>query len=170
MRSVLILAGVLTGLGVAMAHLADRMSASTPALASASAETRFDAMQSGSRIVSIAPDRRGHFQAEGRVDGRRLAFMIDTGASVVALTESAAADIGIRPRPADFTVNVATANGTVKGARARLNRVEIGDLVVQDVEALVLPDAALSENLLGLSYLSKLRRFAYAGGRMVLEQ
>ena len=41
---------------------------------------------------------------------------------------------------------------------------------MRDVEAMVLPDKALSENLLGLSYLSRLRRFEYAGGKLVLEQ
>jgi aspartyl protease family protein len=42
--------------------------------------------------------------------------------------------------------------------------------VVRDVEAMVLPDEALSENLLGLSFLSKLKRFEFAGGRLLLEQ
>jgi aspartyl protease family protein len=48
--------------------------------------------------------------------------------------------------------------------------VELGGLIVRDVDAMVLPDEALSENLLGLSFLSKLKRFEYAGGKMVLEQ
>jgi aspartyl protease family protein len=48
--------------------------------------------------------------------------------------------------------------------------VQLGELTVRDVDALVLPDEALSENLLGLSFLSKLKRFAYANGQMVLEQ
>ena len=48
--------------------------------------------------------------------------------------------------------------------------VEVGGLVVRDVDAMVLPDEALSENLLGLSFLSKLKRFEYANGMMVLEQ
>ena len=48
--------------------------------------------------------------------------------------------------------------------------IELGGLVVRDVDALVLPDAALSENLLGMSFLSKLKRFEVAGGKMVLEQ
>ena len=48
--------------------------------------------------------------------------------------------------------------------------VEIGDLVVRDVAALVLPDEALSENLLGLSFLSRLRHFEYSDGKLVLEQ
>ena len=58
----------------------------------------------------------------------------------------------------------------MKAARARIAMLDVGGLIVRDVDALVLPDEALSENLLGLSYLSKLKRFAYADGRMVLEQ
>jgi len=47
---------------------------------------------------------------------------------------------------------------------------DVGGLIVRDVEAMVLPDEALSENLLGLSFLSKLKRFEYANGRLVMEQ
>jgi len=113
---------------------------------------------------------RGHFVTEGRIDGQRVSFMVDTGASVIALNESSAARFGLRPVPNQYTATVSTANGTIKAAPARLDRVEIGGLVVRDVDAMVLPDEALSENLLGLSFLSKLRRFEYANGMMVLEQ
>jgi aspartyl protease family protein len=65
---------------------------------------------------------------------------------------------------------VTTANGTVKAARTRLAMLDIGGLIVRDVDAMVLPDQALSENLLGLSFLSKLKRFEYANGQLVLEQ
>jgi aspartyl protease family protein len=96
--------------------------------------------------------------------------MVDTGASVVALNESSAARFGLRPSRGDYRATVATANGTVKAAPTRLAMVEVGGLVVRDVDAMVLPDEALSENLLGLSFLSKLKRFEYANGKMVLEQ
>jgi aspartyl protease family protein len=65
---------------------------------------------------------------------------------------------------------VKTANGTVRAAPTRLDEVEVGDIVLRDVAALVLPDAALSDNLLGLSFLSRLRRFEYTDGKLVLEQ
>jgi len=58
----------------------------------------------------------------------------------------------------------------VRAAPVQLGMVEIEDLVAHDVDALVLPDRALSENLLGLSFLSRLRRFEYSGGKLVLEQ
>ena len=96
--------------------------------------------------------------------------MVDTGASVVALNEKSAAQFGLRPLPSQYNATVNTANGTLKAARTRIAMIELGGLVVRDVRALVVPDTALRENLLGLSFLTKLRRFEYAGGKLVLEQ
>ena len=96
--------------------------------------------------------------------------MVDTGATVIALTANDAARLGIHPAQREYVAEVKTANGTVHAAPTRLDRVEVGDLVVNDVAALVMPDGALSDNLLGLSFLSRLRRFEYSDGRLVLEQ
>jgi aspartyl protease family protein len=171
MRNLMILAAVLVGLGTYMAQMADKIS---PAPASASpspkkADTETVAQASG-RSLNIPPDARGHFQTDGRIEGQRISFMIDTGASLVALNEKSAARFGLRPSRSDYNAIVSTANGTIKAARTRLAMIDLGGLVVRDVDALVLPDEALSENLLGLSFLSKLKRFEYAGGKLVLEQ
>jgi aspartyl protease family protein len=122
------------------------------------------------RSVVVPRDGRGHFEVEARIDGRHLNFMVDTGATVIALTADDAARLGIRPAPREFVAEVRTANGTVRAAPARLDRVEVGDLVVHDVAALVMPEGALSDNLLGLSFLSRLRHFEYTDGKLVLEQ
>jgi aspartyl protease family protein len=122
------------------------------------------------RSVVVPRDGKGHFQVDGRVDGRQLSFMIDTGASVIALTAGDAARLGIHPAQREFVAEVRTANGTVRAAPVQLDMVEVGGLEVRDVAALVMPDEALSDNLLGLSFLSRLRRFEYSGGRLVLEQ
>ena len=172
MRNIMIFAAIMIGLGTFMAQMADKM---TPRPAAATPSVRLavtpDAMaDAGRRSLSIPRDARGHFLTEGRIDGQRIAFMVDTGASVIALNESSAARFGLRPTPGDYRATVSTANGTVKAAPTRLAMVEIGGLIVRDVDAMVLPDEALSENLLGLSFLSKLKRFEYANGKMVLEQ
>ena len=70
----------------------------------------------------------------------------------------------------DYTATVSTANGKIKAARAKLDRIEVGGITVYDVPALVLPDEALWKNLLGMAFLSRLKRYEYANGRMVLEQ
>jgi aspartyl protease family protein len=173
MRNIMIFAAVMICLGTFMAQLADKMT-TTPALANTAAPLKAAAVdtvgQAGLRSLSIPRDSRGHFLAEGRIDGQRIGFMVDTGASLIALNETSAARFGLRPSRGDYTAVVTTANGTIKAARTRLAMVDIGGLIVRDVDAMVLPDEALSENLLGLSFLSKLRRFEYANGQMVLEQ
>jgi aspartyl protease family protein len=123
-----------------------------------------------SRSVTVPRNAHGHFQVDGRVDGRRLTFMVDTGASVIALTASDAASLGIHPAEREFTVLVKTANGTVRAAPVELDRVEIADLTVHNVAAMVLPEGALSDNLLGMSFLSRLHRWEFADGKLVLEQ
>src|SRR5882757_2521511 len=168
MRSLMILAAFLVGAGTLMAQMADKMTPATPA--SAMTSVKSSAEQAGVRSISIPRDARGHFQTDGRIDGQRIDFMVDTGASVIALNEKSAARFGLRPTPSDYKMTVSTANGTIKAARTRLAMVDIGGLIVRDVDAMVLPDEALSENLLGLSFLSKLKRFEYANGKMVLEQ
>src|ERR1700676_3495344 len=169
MRNIMIFAAIMVGLGTFMAQIADKM---TPQAASAhvASKTVDTVGQSDGRSLSIPRDGRGHFLTEARIEGQRIGFMVDTGASVIALNETSAAQFGLRPSRGDYNATVSTANGTIKGARTRLAVVDVGGLIVRDVDAMVLPDEALSENLLGLSFLSKLKRFEYANGRMVLEQ
>lgn len=147
---------------------------STPAMArTETAPTRLAALsapQAGIRSLAIPRDARGHFQTEARIEGQRIGFMVDTGASVIALNEKSAARFGLRPSRGEYNATVTTANGTLKAARAKLPMVQVGEITVRDVDAMVLPDEALSENLLGLSFLSRLKRFEYSNGQMVLEQ
>ncbi len=121
------------------------------------------------RSMTVARGDDGHFSVAGDVDGCRMDFMIDTGASVIALRERDAARLGIHPAAREYTADVATANGHVRGAPVELNRVEVGPVTVRNVPALVLPDEALAQNLLGMSFLSKVR-WEHRNGRLVLEQ
>jgi aspartyl protease family protein len=120
--------------------------------------------------VVVPADAMGHFRVEGRINGQFIQFVVDTGASVVALTSEDAASLGIHPGSMDFRALVKTANGTVHAAPVQINMIEVGNLMVRDVAAMVLPDRALSDNLLGLSFLSRLRHFEYTDGKMILEQ
>lgn len=122
------------------------------------------------RKVRLAPDARGHFVADFRLNGRAVSAMVDTGASVVAINRTTARRIGIDLAPADFTGTVETANGRAKAAGVMIDRVEIGRIELRDVPAVVLDDRALSGTLIGMSLLSRLKRFQVEGGAMVLEQ
>jgi aspartyl protease family protein len=176
MRKIIIFAAILISAGLSMAQTASHMTP-TPAAATSNttvqrvaAPSRTTVAQSNSRSVSIPRGAGGHFLTDGRINGQRVDFMVDTGASVVALNERTAARFGLRPSPGEYNAIVTTANGTIKAARTRIAMVELGGLIVRDVDAMVLPDTALSENLLGLSFLSKLKRYEYSNGKMVLEQ
>ena len=143
----------------------DKPARSTPMVATVTSLPQ----TSGGRSTTLRSDGRGHFEAEARVDGRYLNVLVDTGASMIALRESSAARLGIFPTPRDYSVKIQTANGTGRAARVQLNRVEIGDVTVRDVEAFVVPDEALAVNLLGMSFLSRVK-WTHDRGRLVLEQ
>lgn len=176
MRTVLIVAVIMAASGSYMAKVAERLDFPLPAKTDSQSSKTMNAYaampeaSSGARRVSLRSDKSGHFRAEARVDGRDLDFLVDTGATVIALTQKDAERIGIRPFLSDYTTSVNTANGPAKAARARISRIDIGGVVVRDVDALVMPEGALQQNLLGMAYLSKLKRFEYSSGNLVLEQ
>ena len=97
-------------------------------------------------------------------------MMVDTGATVIALSAEDAAQAGIRPLRSDFRGRVATANGSIEVAPVRLGEVRLGGIVVRDVEAVVLPPGALRGSLLGMSFLRRLAAFEMGGGRLVLKE
>jgi aspartyl protease family protein len=86
----------------------------------------------GGRSFTVRRDNRGHFQVEVRIDGRRMDFLVDTGANVIAIPEREAARLGIHPARRDDTAQMRTANGTIYAAPTRLNTVEVGGLMTPD--------------------------------------
>jgi len=170
MRLVLLLSAALTGSGLVMAHVADKPDSASPAPQLARAQPQPAPAARGARMAQIPADRAGHFRVEGAVEGRRAEFLIDTGASIVALTARDAERLGVRTGPRDPHVTLQTANGKVSAQRVRLAYVDIGDVRVQDVDAVVLPDHALRQNLLGMSFLSRISRYEFRAGQLLLEQ
>lgn len=122
------------------------------------------------RKVTVDADARGHFSASFRLNGRQIDAMIDTGASVVAINLSTARRIGVQVGNADFVHDVSTANGTVKAAIANIDRLQIGRIEVENVQAMVLQDKALSGTLIGMSFLSRLARYQVEGGALLMVQ
>jgi aspartyl protease family protein len=123
---------------------------------------------SGHGPVALVANGNGHFSAEPAINGMRVAMMVDTGASLVVLSEEDASRAGIRPMPADYTAKMSTANGVTLGAPVLLREVRLGDIVVHDVKAVVLQRGRLSGSLLGMSFLSRLSGFEIAKDRLVL--
>ena len=169
MRSLIISLCIMAA-GVAYAsHHVDKLTKNGKAAAPAPVQPVTAAPADYGRTVTLHSDRRGHFQVDARVDGRSVEFLVDTGASVIALRESSAARLGIHPAVRDYTARASTANGVVKAAPVMLNRVEVSGITVRDVQAFVMPDEGLGTDLLGMSFLSRIK-WSHDRGRLVLEQ
>jgi aspartyl protease family protein len=122
------------------------------------------------RTVSIAAADYGHFLTEAEIDGRSVNVMVDTGASLVALTYEDAADLGIFVRPSDFTHVVQTANGPARVAPVTISSISIGDITVRDVPAVVSERGKSGRTLLGMSFLGRLSSVEMRGGTLVLQE
>lgn len=109
----------------------------------------------------------GHFYASAHVEGVPVRMMVDTGASVIALTGSDAAAIGIQWDDEQVRHIGQGANGAVYGVNTRLDEVEIGGITRRNVSAVVIPQG-LGVSLLGQSYLSQIGAVEIADDRMVM--
>jgi aspartyl protease family protein len=119
--------------------------------------------QAGERAVKIRRRGDGHFIASVTVNGNSVAMLVDTGASTVVLRQTDAQLLGVDTRRLRYTVPVQTANGLAYAAHARLREVAVGSIVLSNVDALVAQPGALKESLLGMSFLSRLRSYEFAG-------
>jgi len=122
-----------------------------------------------SGVVKLSAERNGHFLAQGKVDGTFVEFVIDTGATLVALSRLDAQRIGIDVNALRFDYTVRTANGEVPTALVELRSVSIGDITVKNVQANII-DEGLDQSLLGMSFLGRLRSFEIEQSRLILRQ
>lgn len=126
--------------------------------------------QSMARQIALDAGPQGHFISTARINGQRVEIMVDTGASVVALNDQTARRLGISPPSSAYNLSLRTANGVVKSAPVTLSEIRLGDVTVRNVSGTVVPDDALSINLLGMSFLRRLSGFEVDNGELVLTQ
>jgi aspartyl protease family protein len=134
------------------------------------AATAKPARKGGGDIMYVARGSNGHFGVDGVIGGRRVSFLVDTGASIVALTAEDAARLNITPSMYGRALRIQTANGVIAAKRVRLAAIQVGPLEVQDIEAVVMPRGRLAKSLLGMTFLSRLRRYEFRSGQLVMEQ
>ncbi|MFP3547065.1 TIGR02281 family clan AA aspartic protease [Rhizobium sp. SIMBA_035] len=111
--------------------------------------------EGGSEII-LHKLLNGHFEADVAVNGQTIQMLVDTGASMVALSHADAERIGIIPENLDYSMTVMTANGRARAAPVTLDRVAIGPIVRTGVAASVAEDGKLDQSLLGMSFLETL--------------
>lgn len=119
-------------------------------------------------VVELKAGSNGHYQTEAEVNGRAIHVLVDTGATMVALTYEDAENAGLFLRSSDFTHTVSTANGTARVAPVMLDRISIGDITVRNVQGVVTEQGKLQTTLLGMSFLSRLARVDMRSGTLML--
>jgi aspartyl protease family protein len=137
-----------------------------PSTTAPAAMPQVAAITPGSTVLDA--DGRGHFIGNFRINGKPVTGLVDTGASLVAINESTARKLGFGGNSLDFRYTASTANGKTEAAHVVLDRIEIGNVRVRDVDAFVLRDASLSDTLVGMSFLTKLKSYQVKGGSLTL--
>jgi aspartyl protease family protein len=125
--------------------------------------------KSGS-ITELRLARDGHYHADAEINGRSIQVMVDTGATMVALTFEDAERAGIYVKDSDFTHRVSTANGPGRVAPVTIGRITIGEITVRNVQGAVVEAGKLTKTLLGMSFLGRLSRTEMRSGVLLLEE
>ncbi len=119
----------------------------------------------GEMVLDRAAD--GHFYAGVRIETRDVRMLVDTGASMIALTGDDARDAGLYWDPNELAPVARGASGVVMGVPIRLSEVAVGDFVARDVEAVIVPEG-LGVSLLGQTFLSQVENVAISGDTLTL--
>ncbi len=109
----------------------------------------------------------GHYWITARLNGTRMRLMVDTGATVTALSSDVAEAAGITPDPLRPDAMVETANGTVTAAPARIDELRFGSIAARDLDAIVMPGQG-GPNVLGMNFLTRLKGWRVEEGLLIL--
>ncbi|MFO7705849.1 MAG: TIGR02281 family clan AA aspartic protease [Halopseudomonas sp.] len=128
---------------------------------------RPESMQSADAVeVRLLSNRQGHYLLNGQINGQDVTFLLDTGATFVAIPASVAQRLQL-PQGRRFQVN--TANGTADSFATTIERLQLGDIELRDVAAGIVPGMGGADILLGMSALQQLE-FSQQGGELILRQ
>ncbi len=122
------------------------------------------------RKITIPSNTYGHYHVHARINGYNTSLLADTGATLVALTHETAEQLGINPSSLRFNHVTRTANGIARVAHVTLDRIEVGDISVENVRAFIAEPGKLSVNLLGMSFIGKLQHVELKNGNLILTQ
>ncbi len=120
----------------------------------------------GEVMAIRAGDR--HFHVDAEVNGRPVSFLVDTGASVVAIDPAVAERLGIDPDTLSYSSRIQTANGVARAAPVTLDTLRIGSIERRNVRAVVTDGPGIGTSLLGMSFLGTLGSFEFRGDRLIL--
>lgn len=156
----------------ARARKAEAMSRNQQSAAARTEATRTDGNRQRAQygnIVELKVSRDGHYYANAELNGRSVGVLVDTGATMVALTYEDAQRAGISLSNSDFSGRAQTANGIARFAPVTIDQITIGNVTVRNVRGSVAEPGRMNVTLLGMSFLGKLIRTETRNGVLVLE-
>lgn len=161
------LIAAIAGLAVLMPRTADMGNTEDKSIQTetSSAGSQSSSWYAGETVLDRQPD--GHFYVDASVDGIAIHFMVDTGASVVALTGEDAYNLGIDWNEDQIGSIGYGASGAVRGVSMVINEMELGEFRNNNVQAVIIPEG-LQISLLGQSFLSEIRNVKITGDQMIL--
>jgi aspartyl protease family protein len=131
---------------------------------------------SSHRAVVLTPNAYGHFHADAEINGQKVEFMMDTGATYVALSYESAQALGLSPQNLRFTGRSTTANGVARVAQLTIPSIRLtapngaGSITVKEVSAVVAEPGKMSQNLLGMSFIKQLSVFELKDNMLTMRE
>jgi len=130
------------------------------------ADLNTELAQDGTRSVTLQRNRSGHYVASGEINGKKVHFLLDTGATTVSVPEGISEKLGLEKGGEMDTV---TANGIVTTYNTKISKITLGNIELHDIRASINPYMVGNEVLLGMSFLKHLE-FTQRGNKLILKQ
>jgi aspartyl protease family protein len=128
---------------------------------------RLDRQEVTGKEVRIPLSRDGHFWARVSMGGVERRMLIDSGATVTAVSVATAAEVGLKPRSGPIPMVLTTANGPVRAEQATVPELKLGNIVARELSVVVSP-AFGETNVLGMNFLSRLKSWRVEGNVLIL--
>lgn len=117
-------------------------------------------------VLTITADKAGHYQLAGSINDKPVQFLLDTGATLVAIPEGLATSLQLKRR---YPISMQTANGVITGSLTRLNKLNFAEFELLNVKAVIIPGSEDDQVLLGMNVLSKFN-MSQQNGQLVIKK
>jgi len=158
--STLVLVGILVTVVLQLSRFDPRLEVAVPQLGLPE-----QVVEGGETRIPLAPD--GHFWLRAEINGVPANFLVDTGATVTAVSSDLAAQAGLQPRRGGLPISIGTANGPVAAQLATADELRFGNVAARGLDVVIAPTLG-ETNVVGMNLLSRLASWRVEGQTMIL--